>query len=307
MEERLDTEYCKHCGDFYAINPIAWMCFGEYGGETLSSGEGLFHCPRCSTPIKRYVGYLDALKKRESTDFLNEVLSDISDLSVSSKRILRLLLANLTVPSFSVLARGDNHSLISELLRKRYVEIIKLDNLSIITVNAFKLGLLEHKQLLLEMSHQSSFIKNPEYLKGDTQAYLRRKTRTNALINDLTAEDRAEILARFNNKCALTGRDVPLHLDHVIPVAVGHGGTTKANILPVWQRINSSKSDRNIFEWYEENGERFGVCPSKFSESIEYLAGLNGMTFEEYKDYVYDCHENPNDIVAERERLHEQQ
>lgn len=38
-------------------------------------------------------------------------------------------------------------------------------------------------------------------------------------------------------------------------------------------------------------------CP-KGTQAIEYLADLNDMTVEEYRDYINDCHANPNDILT---------
>lgn len=110
------------------------------------------------------------------------------------------------------------------------------------------------------------------------------------LPDTFTDEQKAELLRKFDGKCAFTGKDVPIQIDHVIPVASGHGGTILENMLPIWKRINSSKGDRNVFEWYEKNGDRFEVVPELFEQAIGYIAELNGMSYEEYHEYVYDCH-----------------
>lgn len=298
MEKKLDIEYCKYCEDVYATRPTAWLLFEEFSGETLNSSDIIFNCPRCNCNIRRYEGYLEALKRRESVSFIESVLTDITDLSEESLKDLEDLLNYFSVPSFAVVLDGDVFHRLSELSRKRYVTVERSMNYSIVTLNAFKLGLLDNKPLLLEMSHQRSFITNPEYIAKDNRHSLRRLARLDALVNDFTDEDKSELLRRFDGKCALTGKVVPLHFDHVIPIAIGHGGTTKSNMLPIWQRINSSKCDRNIFEWYEENGDRFDVCPKRFEAAIEYLAELNGMTTAEYRDYVNDCHANPNDVLT---------
>src|SRR5699024_8010350 len=163
-------------------------------------------------------------------------------------------------------------------------------------INASKFGFESEKSF-----RRKNFLANDFFIKGskDRESSRRRLVRLRALIDDFTSEEREEVLRKFDGKCALTGLDVPIHLDHVIPIAIGHGGTTKSNMLPIWHRINSSKSDRNIFEWYEESGGRFEVSPGLFEKAIEYLAELNEMTVEEYRNYVYECHANPNDNLME--------
>lgn len=137
------------------------------------------------------------------------------------------------------------------------------------------------------------------YHEQSNKHSVRRQARRDALINDFSTDQEKATLSYFNGRCALTGKDVPLHVDHVLPLAVGHGGTTLSNMLPIGQRLNSSKGAKNIFEWYEENGDRFDVVPELFAKAIEYLAELNEMTTQDYRDYVYECHANPNDILTE--------
>jgi hypothetical protein len=122
----------------------------------------------------------------------------------------------------------------------------------------------------------------------------RRRARKVSLPYDLTEEEIDIILSRFNG-CVLTG-DISFHLDHVIPLAIGHGGTTFGNISPLRSDLNMSKSDRNIFEWFDSVRQRFELSQENFDTLIEWLASVNEMTVEEYRDYVYWCHENPRSI-----------
>lgn len=185
--------------------------------------------------------------------------------------------------------------LLDELWEHRLVMTVRTDDRILYFVNLYYLDFCSLEDF------KTIFLFWPDFLRGDKkyiECARRRNLRKRNLINDFTEEDRKETLEYFENKCALTGKDVPLHMDHVIPLAVGHGGTTKSNMLPVWQRINTSKGAKNIFEWYKESGERFGVIPEKFDKAIKYLADLNGMSVDEYREYVYRCHENPNDILT---------
>jgi|SRR5690625_184420 len=145
---------------------------------------------------------------------------------------------------------------------------------------------------------------NPEYFRIRNQ--LRRARKCN-LPYDFTQEQKQALLERFGRTCALTGdKDLGggIHLDHVIPIASGHGGTTLGNMIPLRADLNISKSDHNIFDWFADNRERFGLEQRKFDELIEYLADINDMTTKEYEEYVRWCHDNPrtiDEINAEQE------
>jgi hypothetical protein len=135
-------------------------------------------------------------------------------------------------------------------------------------------------------------LKNREKMK---RLYHRRLARKRNLPDDLTAAQLAYTLYEFDDMCAFTG-DRNTHLDHVIPLAVGHGGTTYGNMIPLRADLNLSKNDRNIFEWFEANRQRFELSQERFDNLIAWLASANAMTIEEYRDHVYWCHANPRTI-----------
>jgi len=120
----------------------------------------------------------------------------------------------------------------------------------------------------------------------------RRRARKSLLPDTLTKEQLEEITDRFHGGCALTGCTDGIHLDHVIPVSVGHGGTTSQNMIPLRADLNISKQARCIFDWFYDVKDRFKLPQTKFDELIEYLAHINGMTADEYEDYVRGCHDN---------------
>jgi len=120
----------------------------------------------------------------------------------------------------------------------------------------------------------------------------RRRARKSALPDTLTKEQLEEITDRFHGGCALTGCTEGTHLDHVIPVVIGHGGTTLQNMIPLRADLNSSKNARCIFDWFYDVKDRFKLSQTKFDELIEYLAHINGMTANKYEDYVRWCHDN---------------
>jgi hypothetical protein len=130
--------------------------------------------------------------------------------------------------------------------------------------------------------------KNKEKMKRN---YHKRLARKRSLPDDLTANQLAFTLLEFENQCFITG-DTNTHLDHVIPLAVGHGGTTYGNMIPLRADLNQSKNDNNIFEWFEANRQRFDLSQERFDIGIAWLASANAMTIEEYRKHVYWCHEN---------------
>lgn len=133
---------------------------------------------------------------------------------------------------------------------------------------------------------------NPEKARA---IKLTRRSKEMSLPYNFEEEDMEFILSRFKG-CALTGEPEKIHWDHVIPLSVGRGGTIRENMIPLRADLNISKSDRCIFDWFADNRERFGLSQRKFDELIEYLADINGMTVEEYEEYVRWCHDNPRSI-----------
>lgn len=124
---------------------------------------------------------------------------------------------------------------------------------------------------------------------------LRRRSRMTLARNDLTVEEKDMIWKYFNNKCALSCSD-DVSIDHVIPINTGRGGTHKGNIIPLKTELNQSKGPDNIFEWFEANRQRFELSQNKFDRLIDFLAEANDMSVDEYRDYVYWCHENPREL-----------
>ncbi|MEK5109878.1 hypothetical protein MHI57_24765 [Cytobacillus sp. FSL K6-0129] len=142
-------------------------------------------------------------------------------------------------------------------------------------------------------------VKRKYYENNREKFYIRdakRRARKRALPDTLTESEYAKTLDYFGNACALTGETTDLHREHALPLAIGHGGTVRENMYPMAGRLNLSKGDRNIFEWFEANRKRFKLSQERFDRLIEWLGKANDMTVEEYRDYVYWCHDNPVEI-----------
>ena len=117
----------------------------------------------------------------------------------------------------------------------------------------------------------------------------RRRAMVKSLPHDLTESEMKGIFDAFGGKCAICERDAD-SLDHFIPIASGHGGTTLANMLPLCQSMNSSKMDKNPFEWADSFLD--GSSKIKFDTAVEYLSNLNGLSVDEYREFVFSCFKN---------------
>jgi 5-methylcytosine-specific restriction endonuclease McrA len=117
-----------------------------------------------------------------------------------------------------------------------------------------------------------------------------RKARTKNLPATMTEEDFVRTLSTFEYKCAITGSE-EVTVDHVIPLSLGVGGTIKGNIIPLRLDLNSSKYNKNIFEWFEECSEKFNLDKNNFDKTIHFLANESNMTASEYRDFIYETFE----------------
>lgn len=114
---------------------------------------------------------------------------------------------------------------------------------------------------------------NKELVNAKTQRYRARKKKLNYT---LTTDKWLSILDDFNNSCSYCGTteqkhiaeyNHALHQEHFIPLSKG-GGYTHDNIIPSCVSCNSSKGNKNFFEWYPEH-EHYSKERERFI--LEYL------------------------------------
>lgn len=125
----------------------------------------------------------------------------------------------------------------------------------------------------------------------------KRNSAKKGLRNDLTPDEWEDILSRFKGKCSLTGDKQDISMDHFIPISTGYGGTYVGNVYPLSLKLNTSKWNRNPFEWYEKYGRNHGVSKDRWNELISYLSSENDMTPEEFERYVNDIFEKVGEAV----------
>lgn len=77
----------------------------------------------------------------------------------------------------------------------------------------------------------------------------KRKAQKKQLLSSLTEAQWEYIKTEFNHKCAYCGMGGDLAQEHFIPLSKG-GEYTVNNIIPSCRHCNSSKKNRDFFEWY---------------------------------------------------------
>ncbi|MED3982197.1 helix-turn-helix domain-containing protein [Priestia megaterium] len=152
----------------------------------------------------------------------------------------------------------------------------------------------KHKRKPKPTAEELKSISMERYNKNLYAGHVYRARKRNMLY-DFDEKDYEELMTLYSGGCCLTG-DTEIDLDHVIPLAVGHGGTTFGNMIPLSSKLNSSKQAYNIFEWAEFNYERLGFDIKRFNVVMAEIAGRNDMTLEEYREYYYWCFEHPREI-----------
>jgi hypothetical protein len=66
--------------------------------------------------------------------------------------------------------------------------------------------------------------------------------------------------------------------------------------------LNSSKHAKNPFEWVKDKRYKEKIDIVKFNYLVSYLANLNGLSEEEFKQFVYWCENNKRSIDEIREQ-----
>jgi hypothetical protein len=96
--------------------------------------------------------------------------------------------------------------------------------------------------------------------------------------------------------CELTGQDNDVTMDHFIPIEWGHGGVYLGNIYFISRKLNSSKSSINPFKWIQKTEVLDEIDIFKWNELISRLAEDNGITINEFKEYVNWCEKNKRSL-----------
>lgn len=127
-----------------------------------------------------------------------------------------------------------------------------LDNMKIYQ-RENKQSIFENKKKYREENKESISLHKKEYYKQNKHIAVAAKQRRKAIKKSLPAtlnnKQWENIKLYFNNECCYCGKELPLAQEHFIPLSNG-GEYTHNNIIPACQSCNSSKNNKDFFEWY---------------------------------------------------------
>lgn len=128
-----------------------------------------------------------------------------------------------------------------------------------------------------------------------------RRALKHALPYSTSSELWLDVIMDYGGKCAVTGKD-RFNLEHMVPISWGWGGSLKNNIYPMDSTLNTQKSNKNPFKFMKQLK---GQQRANFEQVLRNLAKENGLTYKEYRKFVYWCekHKRTLEEVIEDNKL----
>lgn len=104
-----------------------------------------------------------------------------------------------------------------------------------------------------------------------------RRTFKRQLPSTLTDMQWLTIKKQFNNRCAYCNRELPLEMEHFIPLSK-LGEFSVNNIICACKPCNSSKGNKDFFEWYSKH-DYYSKKREKFIlKFLNYKDGIQQIT-----------------------------
>jgi 5-methylcytosine-specific restriction endonuclease McrA len=114
--------------------------------------------------------------------------------------------------------------------------------------------------------------------EGHRIRYQRYRASRRKLQYTLTIPQWEEIKLHFNNSCAYCGMDKePLVQEHFLAMSKG-GEYSSNNIIPACKHCNSSKREKNFFEWYPKYEHYSKKREKTILEFLNYKNGIQQLT-----------------------------
>lgn len=147
------------------------------------------------------------------------------------------------------------------------------------------------------------FFEKSDYYKRMQREYMRLALSRNSRMNLNSNYEIDKAFFKDYEECFLTGLkseggflEKTVQTDHFIALNTGHVGNTYGNLFPLAKGLNSSKANRNPFEWIKRDNVQRQIDMRKWLELINYFSYCFGLSVDEYKDFVYWCYEHPRTL-----------
>ena len=112
-----------------------------------------------------------------------------------------------------------------------------------------------------------------EHPESDVVRRQKRQSLKKNLPSTLTLDQWNCIKEHFDNKCSYCGKQLPLAQEHFVPLSKG-GEYTHNNIIPACQSCNSSKNNKDFFEWYPKQKYYSKKREKKILDFLNYKNGV---------------------------------
>lgn len=245
-------------------------CYGSKFKEKLIAKDGFKICTKCEQEFPRTKDYFyffgDKINSKCKTCTLEEqkkYAENNREKILERKRVYR----NKPENKARMKKYLEDNKVKIAIVSKKYHEQNKE---KIYTLH--KKYIEDHKEELKE--------KRKAYLKSDRGKSIinacgrRRRALKRKAISTLTDGDWEECLKYFDYKDAFTGLPMDvISLDHVIPLSKG-GCHVKRNVIPCDQRVNSSKCNNDLAEWYRKQSY---FCEERLKKIYKWI-GYNPKT-----------------------------
>lgn len=123
-----------------------------------------------------------------------------------------------------------------------------------------------------------------EHKEERNVSWQERRAKKLSLEYTLDSKQWEQIKSYFNNKCCYCGKEAKLTQDHFIPLSKD-GEYTHNNIVPCCLSCNSSKNEKDFFEWYPIYRHYSKRREQKLLKFLGYKDGIQQIELVETKLY----------------------
>lgn len=147
--------------------------------------------------------------------------------------------------AYSKIYREENRATVDKK-RREYMHKFRTENPEIAKERQHT-NYTKHKDARL--SYVCNYMKTEKGKEVKRIQTNKRRARIKKLLQKFNISDWEKCKMAFDNRCAYCGKELVLEQEHFIPTVMG-GEYTSNNIIPACRSCNSSKNNRDFFDWY---------------------------------------------------------